>query len=493
MKNLLLTCVIFMNSLAGMPWPCPAVSAAQAPPARTEARTPKVAGKFYPADRAELNRMLESLLAASPAPSDSRKPRALIVPHAGYPYSGPVAAAGYRTVRGHQYDGVVVVGFMHRGQFDGASVDTRPAYETPLGTIPVHQAAAAQLLRHAGIRHIDEAHEADEHSLEVHLPFLQAALGDFRLIPVLMGTAGLADAKQLAAALADLASTGDYLFVFSTDLSHYRGYEAAIMMDQATVRAIMHETPGAVDQMYDRGQIEACGRGPVLASLLLAKALGYLELKPLLYANSADTAGSPASVVGYAALALYERAAPGPPPVSAQAGAALVRLARQALESHIAGRQPDDPVDMSRYPELQQAHGVFVTLRKRGELRGCIGRIETAEPLSRIVPVVALESALRDGRFSPVRAEELDDLMVEVSVLSPPSRIAELEEIVPGRDGVILELDGHRGVFLPQVWEETGWSSLEFLEQLASQKAGLPRDAWRRAALHTFQDYVFAE
>lgn len=478
-------------------WPLAWAVAAAPVAEHSEPRAAKVAGRFYPADRDELAKLAGGLLDSAPEPTDRRKPRALIVPHAGYPYSGAVAAAGFRHLVGHTYDGVVVVGFTHRLQFDGASVDTRASYQTPLGAIPVHQEAVARLVRHPGLSHIEEAHETDEHSLEVELPFLQVALREFRLIPVLMGTADLHDARQLASALADLAGSGDYLFVFSTDLSHYRAYEAAVTIDQGTVEALQFETPEAVDRLFSRGRIEACGRGPILTSLLLAKALGYLERRPILYANSGETAGSTASVVGYASLALFEPAAPrSPPPVSAEAGAALVQAARLTLDMHLRPSKYANrlvPLGLEGYPELQQARGVFVTLRKHGALRGCIGRIETPEPLLKTVPVVVMESALQDGRFRPVRAEELDELQVEVSVLSPPAKLERLEDLVPGRDGVILELDGRRGVFLPQVWDETGWTRVEFLQELASQKAGLPPDAWKRATLYVFQDYVFAE
>ena len=148
---------------------------------------------------------------------------------------------------------------------------------------------------------------------------------------------------------------------------------------------------------------------------------------------------------------------------------------------------------LQRYPELSRAMGLFVTLRKGGRLRGCIGRVQTNEPLAKTVPAVALDAALHDSRFAPVSAEELLDIHVEVSVLTPPERLRRPQDLVAGRDGVILEYQGRSGVFLPQVWEETGWTRVELLQELASQKAGLPPDAWQRATLYVFQDQIFEE
>ena len=459
-----------------------------------EPRTPQAAGKFYPDEQVELHDLINEFLARQPEPAAANKPRILIVPHAGYEYSGLVAASGYRHLLGHAYDGVVVVGFTHRVQFDGSSVDTRGAYQTPLGLLPVDREAAAILLAQPGLVHREDAHELDEHSLEVQLPFLQVALDRFRVVPVLMGNASLENATQLAAALSRLAQWGDYLFVFSTDLSHYHPYSEAERLDEGTVNAMLLETPQAVYRLFQRAELEACGRGPIVTSLLLAAKLGYPTRELFSYANSGDTAGNPTSVVGYAAVGMFDRApSPAVQKLSGKAGQALVTAARQTLERTLAKRIPADEVRLERYAELSRASGLFVTLRKQGQLRGCIGRIETREPLALSVRAVALDAALRDSRFEPVKPEELDELRVEVSVLTPPRKLDQPKDLVAGRDGVILEYQGRSGVFLPQVWEETGWTRMEFLRELAGQKAGLPPDAWQRASLSVFQDQIFEE
>ena len=461
-------------------------------PAWAASRQAQVAGRFYPEDRAELDALIHELLARQAEPAAGAKPRILIVPHAGYNYSGPVAAAGFRQLQGRTYDGVVVVGFTHRMGFDGASVDTVESYTTPLGEIPVDQEAVAVLRASPGITHVEAAHESNEHSLEVELPFLQATLGRFRLVPVLMGGADLKDSQRLATALAKLARLGDYLFLFSTDLSHYHPYNQAEALDERTIKAIVSETPQAVDRLFAAGALEACGRGPILTSLALWAALGYPPRTVLFHANSGDTTGDSSRVVGYASIEMADRPSGAAHDLSASAGKALVEAARQALVGSLlkTGARAAAP---NGFPELSQVRGLFVTLRKRGALRGCIGRIVSNEPLAAAISAVAVDAATRDPRFAPVSAAELGALSVEVSVLTPPSAARDANELVPGRDGVVLELDGHSGVFLPQVWDESGWTREEFLQELASQKAGLPADAWRRAKLFTFQAQVFEE
>lgn len=461
-----------------------------------EPRAPQVAGKFYPADPTELRTLITSLLEQHPAPEASaQKPRLLISPHAGYPYSGLVAARAFREVQHRRYDGVVVVGFTHRGQFDGTSVDDRESYQTPLGLVPVDLDAVAFLKTQPTLHHLEEAHTGGEHSLEVMLPFLQAALGDFELVPLLMGSQSRSDAEVLAEALAKLAARGDYLFVFSTDLSHYHPYEDAVHRDTVTVNAVLVETAEAVHGLFAHGALEACGRGPITAALFLAQRMGYPERRLLLYKNSGDTAGDKSRVVGYASIGMYPRdSLPPEDVVSREAGMAMVRAARQTLEAKLSPSSAAAPVALDQYPELSQPREMFVTLRKHGQLRGCIGRIQNDEiPMAALLPTVALDSALRDRRFSPLAPEELDAITIEVSVLSPLKPVRSAEEIAAGRDGVVLRKDGRSGVFLPQVWHETGWTRVEFLQELASQKAGLSPDAWQDAQLFTFQDQVFEE
>jgi AmmeMemoRadiSam system protein A len=231
-----------------------------------------------------------------------------------------------------------------------------------------------------------------------------------------------------------------------------------------------------------------------LAALGLSERLGHLQPRLVAYANSGDTAGDTSRVVGYGALAFDERPVPPDAPrLSHEAGMALVRAARLAIDSHLRRVDPRPDLGLTPHAELAQPRGMFVTLRRKGRLRGCIGRIATDQPMAELLPRVALDAALHDERFSPVTAEELDQIHVEVSVLTVPQPVGDPLAIVPGRDGVVLQHEGRGGVFLPQVWMETGWTRIEFLREMASQKAGLDPDAWRQAQLFTFQDQIFEE
>ena len=470
--------------------------------AAAEIRQPHVAGQFYPADPTELRQVITGFLQRQPDPSPL-KPRALIVPHAGYEYSGPVAGAAFRAVQGHEYDAAVIVGFSHRAAFEGISVDQVDTYRTPLGLVPVDLSAVKQLqeldralaqTEENLLHHNPQAHEEPEHSLEVMLPFLQVSLDQLRIVPVIIGEARPEQLFRLGKLLAEFSRQGDYLFVFSTDLSHYHSYDEAVQIDQRTVDALLSETPQAVERLFANSMIEACGRGPILTGLMFAVKRGYLKRQLLGYATSANASGDRSRVVGYAAIGLYDGTAPPARLISEDAGLALVKAARLALEQALEmGQSPEVASILQPYPELQQAAGLFVTLRRGGELRGCIGRIQTSEPLASSLPVVALEAALKDPRFNPVEAHELQDIHIEVSVLTLPQPLHEPRDVLAGRDGVVLDYRGHQGVFLPTVWEETGWLRIEFLRQLASQKAGLDPDAWRQATLSAFQDQVFEE
>jgi MEMO1 family protein len=280
--------------------------------------------------------------------------------------------------------------------------------------------------------------------------------------------------------------------VFSSDLSHYLPYETAKRTDAQTVDAMLHETPQAIYRLNNARQFEACGVGPIMTALLLGDELGFLERRLLLYANSGDTSGNKEKVVGYAAIGLYEREASEElGVVSKEAGDALVKAARATITAHLTHGDIKAP-DLKSIPELSQNRGLFVTLTKKGALRGCIGYIESDKPLYEIVGPIALDAALSDHRFAPVSAAELSDIKVEVSILSQPRQVSGPAEIIAGRDGVIVELGARRGLFLPQVWEY-GMTKVEFLEEISSQKAGLPRDAYKSAELLTFQDQIFEE
>jgi len=426
-------------------------------------RTAAVAGLFYPGDRRSLADEVEELLGGvDQAGPRLGFPKALIVPHAGYIYSGPIAARAYDELAPARgiVQRVVLLGPVHRVPVRGLAVPTDVAFATPLGQVPIDQAAISQL---NGLRQIvasDVAH-VHEHALEVQLPFLQRQLGEFSLVPFAVGDAS---PEEVAEVIERLWGGPETLIVVSTDLSHYHPYAEARQIDRNTVTRIARF---ATDLDHE----EACGATP-LNGFLHAARRRNLGIKLLAACNSGDTAGGKGQVVGYSAFALYEPDTNVEPDA---AGKTLLAIARAAIESRLFGVAKS--VDA---PWLRQAGATFVTLTLDGELRGCIGSLEAARALGTDVAENALGAAFRDPRFAPMTAAEWPRIRVEVSLLSAPKpmRFADEADLIaqlrPGEDGLILECDGRRATFLPQVWQ-TIPDKRAFLRELL-RKAGLPAD-----------------
>ena len=424
-------------------------------------RPAAVAGMFYPGDARSLASEVDDLLGSvEHAAPRLGYPKALIVPHAGYIYSGGVAARAYdelaaarRSVRR-----VVLLGPTHRVAVRGLAAPSVEAFATPLGAVRIDREAIASVRELPQVVINDAAH-ALEHSLEVQLPFLQAVLGDFALVPFAVGSAGV---EQVAEVLERLWGGPETLIVISTDLSHYHSYQQARAIDGATIERIARF---ATDIDHE----EACGATPLNGLLSFSKQKN-LSLKLLASCNSGDTAGGKDRVVGYSSFGLYEG---GEVPLE-DAGKALLQLARGAIEHQLLGKTKAQ-LD---FAWLRQAGATFVTLTKGDALRGCIGSLEPTRALGEDVAQNALAAALRDPRFPAMSADEWPQCRVEVSLLSTskPLRFADeadlLSQIVAGEDGLILEADGRRATFLPQVWEDIADKKL-FLAHLL-KKAGLP-------------------
>jgi AmmeMemoRadiSam system protein B/AmmeMemoRadiSam system protein A len=464
------------------------------PPApKRAARPPAVAGGFYPGEPDELRRTVRGYLDAA-APEKLADVRALVSPHAGYPYSGPVAAYGYRAIEGQHYKTVIVMAPAHHYPLRGASIPNVAGYETPLGTVPL--SPLADVLRAEAVFHdAPEAHEG-EHSIEVQLPFLQVVLDEFELVPILVGDA---EADEIAAAILKHLDD-ETLLVASSDLSHYLPYELAKKVDAFTVRTMADEDADLMELC------EACGKVPVEALLRVAQKKGW-HPHVLDARNSGDTAGPKDQVVGYCSVAFAEEAEPfvrpkrrTQEPLDEQEQQKLLELARAALEAAVK-REPPPVPDESEVPEkLRRQGGTFVTLTEGGALRGCVGQIlPPYAPLYQSVIGNAASAALRDPRFLPVKAAELDKIHIEVSVLTVPQRLRAaspeqlLAKLTPGEDGVLFVFWQARSTYLPQVWEQLP-DKAEFMSRL-SQKAGLPADAWRHpsARIFIYHAQVFEE
>jgi len=432
-------------------------------------RLPAVAGTFYPGEPQALSQAVQAYLAEAPPPAGPRWPKALIVPHAGYVYSGSTAAHAFAQLAPGRdaIRKVVLLGPVHRVPVRGLALPGVTAFQTPLGTIPLDadaMRAAAQLPQ---VVLSPRAH-ALEHSLEVQLPFLQQVLGSFALLPLAVGDA---TAQEVAAVLDHLWGGEETVIVISSDLSHFLPYASAQQVDGDTVQAMLRMQP-----TLDHRQ--ACGATPVNGLLLAAPRHG-LQPRLLKLCNSGDTAGDRARVVGYASLA-FEPAAAGPDEDKApdDAGTTLLPIARSAI-ARALGRG-DTASEEARW--LHPLAASFVTLRSGGQLRGCVGSIEPRRPLVADVKANAVAAALHDSRFAPLQLRELDPLRVEVSLLSATEPLAVRSEdeavraLRPGIDGVVLHWGARRGTFLPQVWDELQ-EPRQFLWHL-KRKAGLPADFW---------------
>ena len=455
-------------------------------------RPAAVAGSFYPADAKELAKMVDGFVAkATPPPVPNLL--AIVAPHAGYQFSGAVAGWSYALLKGRHYQRVVVIAPSHYEAFPFASVFDGAAYETPLGRVPVDQAfakklaAASPLIKLSGSGHTPDASKP-EHSVEVQLPFLQRVLGDFQLVPVVMGDQEYATCRALGLALAKLAGP-ETLIVASSDLSHYHTYDEAVRMDHKTLTAIEEWDYLSMSRNFPQRIWEACGGGPIIAAMIASERLGANQAIILKYANSGDVTGDRSRVVGYGAVALARgearKADAGPRlNLSGSDQSELLRLARKSVETAVREHKRYDYSPPAAGP-LAQERGAFVTLTKHGDLRGCIGYVAPSEPLAVTVRDVAGWAAVEDRRFNPVSVDELPALEYEISVLSPMRRVLDIKQIRPGRDGLVMKQGEAEGLLLPQVATDQHWDRLTFLKQTC-RKAGLAADCWQDAETDIF-------
>ncbi len=440
-------------------------------------RPTAVAGYFYPDDADELRRAVDGYLAAADSPARESWPKALIAPHAGFVYSGPVAASAYaRLAPGRGViRRVVLLGPSHRVAFQGIAAPSSRAFATPLGDIAIDQTALAKIAALPGVGVLDEAH-AMEHSLEVHLPFLQAVLGDFELVPLVVGDA---DPDSVAAVLDALWGGKETAVVISSDLSHYHDYATAQAKDQATVDAIQ---AGDLDLVTsDR----ACGGRPIKGLMALGKKRN-LNFSLLDLRNSGDTAGSRDKVVGYASFMVEEADNDADQAETAEFDDGLRRIMMSVADSAIrhgleTGKQIK--ISVADWPAaLADQRATFVTIELDGRLRGCIGSLAAHQPLIADLAANAYAAAFKDPRFKPLKQEEYGRIRLKISILSESQELefsseADLiSQFRPGIDGLILEDQGRRGTFLPQVWEQLPevddfWTHLK-------AKAGFKSDHW---------------
>jgi len=473
-------------------------------------RTPVVDGQFYEGNPDKLRKLIKTYFEKVPEIEIQGKIIGLMEPHAGYPYSGQVAAYGYKQIVGKKYKTAIVMAPSHRYRFDGVSIITEGKYRTPLGDVPIDEEMTKKISEHNPklIRFVPQAH-AREHSLEVQVPFLQVALGeDWKIVPIVFGSMDPGTCKLVAEAIAKQYDPDTDILIASSDMYHGYSYDECVSMDKKTLEKIEKMNLTGLAEAFRTRESECCGSGPIMTVMMIVTTLGG-KAKVLKYTNSAEVTGTREGwTVGYGCVAFYvdkdikvmkkeeEPEKPGKNKeevqdkvefsVTDKQKKMLLSMARKTLEEKLINGKD---VEFDQEDELlDQKLGLFVTLRKGSHLRGCIGHCFPYKKLRVALPELALAAALGDPRFPAVRKEELKDINIEISLLSPMRQISDYNEIkIPGH-GVYVKKGFRSGVFLPQVADETGWNRETFMAHLCRDKAGLPSDAWKKPGIEL---YVF--
>ncbi|MEO0072784.1 MAG: AmmeMemoRadiSam system protein B [candidate division WOR-3 bacterium] len=461
-----------------------------------------VSGQFYPQSKETLKKTINDLLAATPQVQISDKIIGIIVPHAGYPYSGTTASYAYKAIAGKKYQIVIMLGPSHQAYIKNFAVYGKGKWRTPLGEVAVAEELASSIIKEAPnkIIHQPEAHTY-EHSLEVQLPFLQTVLKDFRIVPIMMLHPSYEDCRLLAQAIAKHCQDQEVLILASSDLYHGYSYTECQRTDSTTLNYI---TKFDIQGLYDAlgsGKAQACGGYPIVVLMMVAELLGAREIKLLHRTNSNDVIGEKGGYcVGYAALAVTKKASLNMQAgqnqsfimLSAEEKKELLKIARQSIESFVKTNKRPEFTPLS--DKLKEKYGVFVTIKKNNELRGCIGYIEGLKPLYLAVSEMAIAAATEDPRFPPVRPSELPYLSLEITILSPLKKITKISEIEVGKHGLVVKKGLRQGLLLPQVATEYNWDRETFLSHTC-WKAGLPDNAWKDpdTEIYIFEGLIISE
>ena len=467
-------------------------------------RQSTVAGSFYPANQAELKAKLEVLFReAEPAVPIDGIIQSLIVPHAGYTSSGKVAASAYKSIpKDAAYKNVFIIASSHREQFNGASVYPGGNYMTPLGKARINREIAAALMAdNKSVMFYEKAHER-EHAIEVQIPFIQYRFGDIPIVPILMGSSSISGARDLATALVPYF-TRDNLFIFSSNFSNYPSYSDAKRIDKLTGESILKKDPEHFYNTLRKNSLEsipnlstsAYGWSSIMTMLYMAQRETDLVVSPVLYQNSGDaSAGNKERVVGYWAIATHRLVMSEENYALTDADKeSLLGIARNTLETFIQTGELFGVSPKTLTPVLNEPAGAFVSLYMGGRLRGNIGIFSPTNPLYLVVQEMVLAAATNDEHFAPVEKSDLEYIDLEISVLTPLKRISSMEEIQLGTHGIYMTKDGKSGSYLPQVAQDAGWNTEDFLGHCAREEAGIGWDGWKEADLYVYEAIVFGE
>lgn len=472
----------------------------QAISAESIVRPPALAGTWYPKQADALSSQVDDLLRQTPPTTDQQNippARAVLIPHAGYSYSGRTAMTALKPLTGSSYKRVVIIAPAHRIRFTGIALPQATHFRTPLGEIPLDTTAMTQLTEDPLIRTIPGAHD-QEHSIEIELPLLQKVLANgWQLLPLLAGQMDYQGYAQVAKTLRPLLDEHT-LLVISGDFTHLGSHfdfqpfaqdaniaENLKKLDMGAVDLIMARNPKGFLEYQKRTGITACAFGPVM--VLLHIITDQVEPRLIQYHTSGSDNGDYSHSVSYVAMTFHaSKPLATPPKDPSQLGddemKQLHALAVATIQKVV---QHDDTITLPNLDDIQRRFqnkaGAFVTLKRSGTLRGCIGQLMPVAPLHQAVTDNAVHAALHDNRFQPVTPDELNTLEVTISVLSPMRPIPSWEDYDVGKQGIVLSKSGRRSVFLPEVASEQGWNREQTLTELA-KKAGLPGDAWKSGA-----------
>jgi len=463
-------------------------------------RKSAVAGSFYPEDKEELVSNLSFYLENAKSVEVGGKLRILIAPHAGLNYSGNTAAWGFKQLEEKKYSRVIILGASHSTRFDHVAVYDKGTWETPLGDVAIDEDYAGSLIDNVNFI-ADTKNHKEEHSLEMELIFLQKVLDDFTIVPILVSN----PTDELVSVLAQKIAYNfdeNTLLVVSSDLSHYPDYETAKLVDRKVVEAVVANNLGDYEKTvseiesgnYPNLSTAACGHQAIRVAIKVAEILGIHDIKEIKYENSGDVTDDRNRVVGYASIGGWSSNLQfKTPELDEIAQKEALAIARTTLMGQIQSQSipPATPSSTILYEPL----GAFVTLEKHDNLRGCMGLFEPDTPLYEVIQRQTIVAATQDPRFSPVVETELDDINIEISVMTPRRKIDNWKEIEVGKHGVVIEKGQSRGTFLPQVATDNEWGLEKFLSVLCSQKIKLEADCYKDTDvnIYTFEAQVFEE
>jgi len=457
-------------------------------------REPVVAGSFYPASVTGLKEALKEIFSRAPKRSIENKITGIVVPHAGYIYSGETAAVAYRLLEKTSIKTVIILGPSHTVYFKGVAIYPKGKWITPLGEVEIDEDVAEKILSESSqIIDRPEFHE-NEHSIEVQIPFLQEMLKNFRIIPLMIGDLSKEALVEVGNALGKILSSNEYVFpVASSDLYHGYSAKEGREIDERTLSFIINMDPLMFYDALQTGEAQACGGLPIAVLMQAMRNIGANSAQILYYTNSSEITGvDNGYTVGYGAIAFLKSEIEETIPLSESEKKELIKIARKSIEEAVAGKKLS--VSSPENPRLENKRGVFVTLKEGGVLRGCIGYVTGVKPLFEATRDAAVSAALEDPRFPPVTEDELPHIDIEISVLSSLKRIKSLEEIEVGKHGILIKKGFFQGLLLPQVATENNWDRTTFLSHTCL-KAGLPPECWKdpETEIYIFTVEIFEE